>query len=113
MYANNDISFIKEPIFKILIVEKTYTSLSRKIQRIRDKKISIQLVVSEFIKIHLQSFKKYIAENSFDISFQNINNKFVEVNNDKRDSLMTLLLLPKNICIKNIDDNYITFKFFC
>jgi uridine kinase len=84
LYANNDISFIKEPVFKILIVEKTYTSLSRKIQRIRDKKISIQLVVSEFIKIHLQSFKRYIAKNSFDISFQNINNKFVEVKNGKK-----------------------------
>ena len=46
IYVNQDVKFIKKPILKILLVEKVYESLSRKIQRIRDKKISIQLVVT-------------------------------------------------------------------
>ena len=95
LYANNDINYIKEPIFKILIVEKTYTSLSRKIQRIRDKKISIQLVVTEFIKIHLQSFKKYIFKNNFDTYFQNKNNKFEVVNNGKKRQLNDISIFLK------------------
>lgn len=95
LYVNDDINFIKEPIFKILIIETVYVSLSRKIQRIRDKKISIQLVVTEFIKIHLQSFKKYIIKNSFDTTFQNINNKFVEVNIGKKRQLIDISLFLK------------------
>jgi uridine kinase len=95
LYVNNDVNFIKEPIFKILIIETVYMSLSRKIQRIRDKKISIQLVVTEFIKIHLQSFKKYIIKNSFDITFQNMNNKFVEVNIGKKKQLNDISLFLK------------------
>ena len=95
LYANSDVSFIKEPIFKILIIETVYMSLSRKIQRIRDKKISIQLVVTEFIKIHLQSFKKYIIKNSFDSTFKNINNKFVEVNIGKKRQLNDITLFLK------------------
>ena len=81
--------------FKILIIETVYMSLSRKIQRIRDKKISIQLVVTEFIKIHLQSFKKYIIKNSFDSTFKNINNKFVEVNIGKKRQLNDITLFLK------------------
>ena len=95
LYVNNDVNFIKEPIFRILIIETVYMSLSRKIQRIRDKKISIQLVVTEFIKIHLQSFKKYIIKNSFDTNFQNINNKFVEVNIGKKRQLNDISLFLK------------------
>ena len=95
LYVNNDVNFIKEPIFRILIIETVYMSLSRKIQRIRDKKISIQLVVTEFIKIHLQSFKKYIIKNSFDTNFQNINNKFVEVNIGKKRQLNDITLFLK------------------
>ena len=95
LYVNNDVNFIKEPIFRILIIETVYMSLSRKIQRIRDKKISIQLVVTEFIKIHLQSFKKYIIKNSFDTTFQNINNKFVEVNIGKKKQLNDISLFLK------------------
>lgn len=87
LYVNNDIKFIKDPIYKILIIEKVYMSLSRKIQRIRDKKISIQLVVTEFINIHLKSFRKYIFKNNFDTNFENVNNKFVEVNHGKKRQL--------------------------
>ena len=39
IYVNEDIKFIKKPVLKILLIEKVYESLSRKIQRIRDKQI--------------------------------------------------------------------------
>ena len=91
LYVNNDIELIKKNIIKILLIENVYVSLDRKIQRIRDKKISIQLVVTEFIKIHLKSFRKYISLNKFDITFQDINNKFVEVKNGKKTQLKDIL----------------------
>lgn len=95
LYVNNDVRFIKKPILKILLIEKVYESLSRKIQRIRDKKISIQLVVTEFVKIHLQSFRKYIVKNTFDVSFEDINRKFIKVNNGKKKQLNDITLFIK------------------
>ena len=77
IYVSEDIKRTIKPILKILIIEKVYESLARKIERIRDKKISVQLVVTEFIKIHLESFKKYLSKNNFDISFEDINRNFV------------------------------------
>ena len=77
IYVSEDIRYIIKPILKILIIEKVYESLARKIERIRDKKISVQLVVTEFIKIHLESFKKYLNKNNFDISFEDIDRNFV------------------------------------
>ena len=59
IYVNDDIKNIIRPKIKILVVETIYNSLSRKIERIRDKKISIQNVIKEFTKIHLFSYKKY------------------------------------------------------
>jgi len=95
LYVNNDVKFIKKPILKILLIEKVYESLSRKIQRIRDKKISIQLVVTEFVKIHLQSFKRYIIKNSFDVSFEDKDRKFIKVNNGKKYQLNDISLFLK------------------
>jgi uridine kinase len=83
IYVNEDIKFITKPILKILIIEKVYESLSRKIARIRDKKISIQSVVTEFINIHLQSFKKYLIQNDFDNTFTDINRNFVIIKKGK------------------------------
>ncbi len=83
LYVNQDVQFIKKPILKILLIEKVYESLSRKIQRIRDKKISIQLVVTEFVKIHLQSYKKYLIKNNFDLFFEDLNRKFINAKNGK------------------------------
>tara|TARA_B100000963_G_C22632361_1_gene675641 strand:- start:58 stop:759 length:702 start_codon:yes stop_codon:yes gene_type:complete len=83
LYVNQDVQFIKKPILKILLIEKVYESLSRKIQRIRDKKISIQLVVTEFVKIHLQSYKKYLIKNNFDLFFEDLNRKFINSRNGK------------------------------
>ena len=87
IYVNEDIKFIKKPTLKILLIEKVYESLSRKIQRIRDKKISIQAVVTEFVRIHLQSFKKYISKNKFDITFIDKKRIFKEVKNGKNAQL--------------------------
>ena len=87
LYVNQDVQFIKKPILKILLIEKVYESLSRKIQRIRDKKISIQAVVTEFVRIHLQSFKKYISKNKFDITFIDKKRIFKEVKNGKNAQL--------------------------
>ena len=84
IYVNEDIKFIKKPILKILLIEKVYTSLSRKIQRIRDKKISIQSVVTEFVRIHLESFKRYIIKHKFDITFIDRDKIFKKVNNGKK-----------------------------
>ena len=70
----------------------------RKIQRIRDKKISIQSVVTEFIKIHLSSFKKYVMKNNFDIIFQDKNAKFEVVKNGKKKQFQDILnFLKKHV----------------
>ena len=95
LYVSDDVKFVKEDIFKILIIENVYISLHRKIQRIRDKKISIQLVVTEFIKIHLQSFKKYIMKNNFDIVYQDKNAKFEVVKNGKKKQSQDILSFLK------------------
>jgi len=87
IYVNQDVEFIKKPILRILLIEKVYESLSRKIQRIRDKKISIQLVVTEFVKIHLQSFKKYLLNNNFDVFFEDVNGNFITSKNGKTKQL--------------------------
>lgn len=87
IYVNEDIKFIKKPTLKILLIEKVYESLSRKIQRIRDKKISIQAVVTEFVRIHLQSFKRYISRNNFNITFIDKKRNFEIVKNGKNTQL--------------------------
>ena len=95
IYVNQDIRFIKKPILKNLLIEKVYESLSRKIQRIRDKKISIQSVVTEFVKIHLQSFKNYLSNNNFDISFIDQNRKFEKIQSGKIKQLNDIKLFLK------------------
>lgn len=95
LYVSEDVKFIKKNVFKILIIENIYNSLNRKIQRIRDKKISIQLVVTEFIKIHLQSFKKYILKINFDITFQDKGTKFEVVKNGKDKQFRDILIFLK------------------
>ena len=87
IYVNEDIKNLLNPIMKILIIEKVYESLARKIERIRDKKISIQHVVTEFTKIHLQSFKKHLTKNSFDVTFRDVKRDFIPVQNGKKKQL--------------------------
>ena len=95
IYVNEDIKFIKKPVLKILLIEKVYESLSRKIQRIRDKQISIQSVVTEFVKIHLQSFKRYLLINNFDISFVDQNRKFQKIKDGRKKQLKDIRLFLK------------------
>ena len=83
IYVSDDVKSTIKPILKILIIEKVCESLARKIERIRDKKISVQLVVTEFIKIHLESFKRYLAKNNFDIAFEDKERNFVMKKNGK------------------------------
>jgi len=95
IYVNADINFIKKPILKILLIEKVYESLSRKIQRIRDKKISIQSVVTEFVKIHLQSYKKYLIKIQFDEYFEDKSRKFVHIRKGKNKQLKDISVFLK------------------
>lgn len=90
IYVNDDIKFLRKPSYKILLIESVYESLSKKIKRIRDKKISIQLVVSEFVRIHLKSFKKYINKNNFDITFIGEKRNFHEIKNGKNIQLLDI-----------------------
>ena len=87
IYVNQDIKNLVKPIAKILIIEKVYESLARKIERIRDKKISIQHVVTEFTKIHLQSFKKHLLKNNFDMIFKDEKRDFVPIYDGKKKQL--------------------------
>ncbi len=95
IYVNQDIKLIKKPILRVLLIEKVYNSLSRKIQRIRDRQISIQSVVTEFVKIHLQSFKKYLLNNNFDISFIDQNRKFQKIKDGRNKQLKEIISFLK------------------
>ena len=69
---------------KILLIERIYESLSRKIERIRDKKISIGHVVYEFSNIHLNSFARDLSRNKFNHSYYDVRRNFLPVNNGKK-----------------------------
>lgn len=73
---------------KILIQENIYISLIRKIKRIRDKKISIQNVISEFTNLHLSSYYNYLKKFKFDIHIELSNKKFVKSNLDKKKQII-------------------------
>jgi uridine kinase len=77
IYSNEDIKKIIRPSIKILITEHVYTSLFRKIERIRDRKISIESVVAEFTRIHLTSYKKYLKQNFFDLIYSDLKKNFI------------------------------------
>lgn len=72
IYSVKDLNRHKlKPDLTILMINDVYDSLITKIKRIRDSKISVGLVVKEFLKIHLTSFFKYISKTNYDyiISF--------------------------------------------
>tara|TARA_B100000029_G_scaffold490031_1_gene548519 strand:+ start:7393 stop:8157 length:765 start_codon:yes stop_codon:yes gene_type:complete len=83
LYLLDDLKGLIKPNLKILITEKIYDSLARKIERIRDKKISIQHVVFEFTNLHLKSFKNYLVKNSFNCSYSGFKRNFVLIKNGK------------------------------
>ena len=75
--------------------EIIYESLARKIERIRDKKISIQHVVTEFTKIHLQSFKYHLNKSKFDIVFADQDREFMPVLKGKKIQLDNIKIFLK------------------
>jgi uridine kinase len=83
IYTNNDIIKITKPTLKILLIANVYTSIFRKIERIRDRKISIQNLVNEFLKIHLTSFAKYLKQNYFNLVYTDFNKNFTIFKNGK------------------------------
>ena len=83
LYLLDDLKGLIKPNLKILITEKIYDSLARKIERIRDKKISIQHVVFEFTNLHLRSFKNYLIKNSFNCSYSDFKRNFIPIKNGK------------------------------
>ena len=80
----DDLRGIIKPDLKILITEKIYDSLARKIERIRDKKISIQRVVTEYTGLHLKSFKNYLKRNTFHYAYTDFRRNFVLIKNGKQ-----------------------------
>ena len=99
LYSNKDLFKIISPSIKILITENVYASLSRKIERIRDKKISIQNVVNEFTKIHLSSYIKYLKQNHFDYIFTDLKKNFVIAKNGKQKQIKEI----KNFLAKHLN----------
>ena len=101
IFVNQDIKKFIKPAVKVLITENIYTSLFRKIERIRDKKISIQNVVTEFTKIHLESYKRYLHSNSFDYVCRDLKKNFVFFKNGKKRQLNDIkIFLSKHIYSK-------------
>ena len=84
LYVLNDFENHLQDSFKLLIIENIYVSLIRKIQRIRDKKISIQNVIDEFIHLHLPSFLEYLYKYKFNIYLNVKNNKFIKTYANKK-----------------------------
>ncbi len=70
LYALKNFEVDQKNIFKILIIENIYISLIRKIKRIRDKKISIQNLISEFTNLHLTSFQRYLKQYIFNVCLE-------------------------------------------
>lgn len=90
IYTGEDIKKIIKPSLKILIIENVYKSLFRKIERIRDKKISIQNVVTEFSKLHLSSYLEYLKKNSFNLIFSDLKRNFIISKNGKKKQILEI-----------------------
>jgi len=101
IYVNEDIKFINKSVLKILLINDVYNSLSCKIKRIRDKKISIQLLIAEFINIHLSSYKKYLLNKNYDLFFKYENNKFIKYKNGKKVQLKDISIFLKKHTVKS------------
>ena len=88
-------------IIKILITENVYISLIRKIKRIRDKKISIQNLISEFTNLHLSSFQKYLKQYVFNIHLEVKENIFVLSTSNKKKQIAEInKFLKKHLSYK-------------
>ena len=76
LYILKDLDKEHKPLIKILLVEDLYYSLSKKLQRIRDNKITLEDVIYEYKNIHLINFFNYLKKyKKFDLML-NITNNF-------------------------------------
>ena len=102
LYTLENFKIDKKNILKILIIENIYISLIRKIKRIRDKKISIQNLISEFTNLHLASFQQYLKKYIFNICLDVKVHKFVKKKiNQKKQFLLINNFLKKHLFYKN------------
>jgi len=90
LYSLENIKYFENEIYSILIYENIYYCLIRKIKRIRDKKISIQNVITEFTNLHLNSFLNYLKKFHFDLNLKISNNKFVFNKLSKRKQILLI-----------------------
>ena len=90
LYSLENIKYFENEIYSILIYENIYNCLIRKIKRIRDKKISIQNVITEFTNLHLNSFLNYLKKFHFDLNLKISNNKFVFNKLSKRKQILLI-----------------------
>ena len=102
LYTLENFKIDQKNILKILIIENIYISLIRKIKRIRDKKISIQNLISEFTNLHLASFKKYLKKYIFSICLEVKVDKYVKKKiNQKKQILLIKNFYKKHLFYKN------------
>lgn len=101
LYSLENIIYSKKELYSILIYEKIYVSLIRKIQRIRDKKISVQDLISEFTNIHLASFLKYLRRYEFDLCLKIYNKEFILDKSGKKKQIMLINSFQKKHLFKS------------
>ena len=95
LYSLQSFKDIFKKSYKILIHESVYTSLIRKIKRIRDKKISIQDVIFEFTKLHLPSYLKYLQQFEFNTCLEVIHNNFNKTSFNKKKQISLIKIFQK------------------
>ena len=76
IYILDDLMNTKLKSHNILVSQNVYKSLFHKIKRIRDKKISIQKLITEFNRIHLPSFSSYLRRQRFQTCLSGDNGLF-------------------------------------
>ena len=85
-----------KPDKNILIYSDLHSAMLQKIKRIRDKKISIQDVITEFINIHIASFKAHLYKQNFDICFLHQNDqKFLKLPNGRLKQIKNIKIFYK------------------
>lgn len=90
IYFLENIKNFKTNIYSIFIYENIYNCLIKKIMRIRDKKISIQNVTTEYINLHLTSFFYYLKNINFNLQLKVNENKFVLYKSAKKRQLISI-----------------------
>jgi uridine kinase len=90
LYISEDFKSKNIDPIKILLETDVYKSISEKIRRIRDKKISIYNVIKEYINIHLISFVEYLQKKKFDLFIVYRNKKFYISKKSKKKQIIEI-----------------------